>query len=557
MRAAARPYVLASAALLATSLVVATPIGAPPLHIPVRSIEARLVDDSVLNIPVNLFDDILNIPYNEVQALNIGAASLLDTGTWWVPGSTNIWGIDPGDITHVAAIFGFDVPFPAFDDGVGGLDYEVDGLLAAELPVNASCDAATCAPIVPPDVITGSTSQDRGVGLFESLLPQNQFGLFDNWFHVPLQDLLSGYTFTEANDPGVIDPSGPANIGFGFPLDGGSNPFEGSTTLVDGQNAMPWDGLTYTLNPLQPFENFYESLLATPSTSGILGTGVELPTFTELFQGLQTGAAGLVIDFDPLTEGAPPCPATCDIPASLTIAAIVQDIENLDPSNTTLQTWLNDYAAGTAAGPTQSQMYEAIAMLQVGDYNLTPAQLATVDADLASVNPELPYLYTNGGLLTDPGYLAYTDATASTTTGATTTATFDPVYGGANVFSVPEDLVKLLTNNEWNFNALSEPGVATALGDPGLIVSDPGAFSAGATDPGALLGGSDGSATASDLANLGALLGLSGASTISTDLSALLSTVSADLSAALSAELGPQLSTELASILPTAILSGL
>jgi hypothetical protein len=166
-------------------------------------------------------------------------------------------------------------------------------------------------------------------------------------------------------------------------------------------------------------------------------------------------------------------------------------------------------------------------------------------------------LYTNNGVLTDPGYLAYTDATASTTTGATTTATFDPVYGGNDVFAVPEDLLKLLTNNDWNFNALSEPGVVAALLDPGLIVSDPGAFSASATDPSSLAGGLSGSsATASDLANLGAMLGLSGASTLSTDLSALLSQVSTELSAALSAELGPQLSADLASILPTAILSG-
>ena len=553
MRAAARPYVLASAALVATSLVVATPVGAPPSHIPVVSMPTRLVDSSALNIPVNLFDDILNIPYNEVQAFDTAAGSLLNTGTWWVPGATNIWGIDPGDTTHVAGIFGF-FPFPAFTEGVGGWDYQIDGLLAAELPVNASCDAATCAPITPPDVITGSTSQDRGIGLFDSLTHPNQFGLFDNWFRVPLQDLVNGYQFTQANDPGVIDPSGPTHIGFGFPLDGGTNPFEGATGVG---NTMPWDGTTYTLNPLQPFENFYDSLLATPSTSGVLGSGVEVPTFTEFFQSLQTGAAGLVIDFDPITEGSPACPATCDIPASMTIPAIVQDIENLDPSNTTLQTWLTDYATGMANEPTQSQIYESIAMLQVGEYNLNETQLATVDADLAKLNPELPFLYTNNGVLTDPGYLAYTDATASTTTGATTTATFDPVYGGNDIYAVPEDLLKLLTNNEWNFNALSDPGVATAVTAPGLIVSDPGAFSAGATDPGSLAGGLSGSSTfATDAANLGALLGLSGASTLSTDLSAMLSQLSTELSAALSAELGPQLSTELTSILPTALLSG-
>jgi hypothetical protein len=552
VQAASRPYALAAAALAATSAVVAMPAAPQPSQLPVRSIETRLVDaDSVLNIPVNLFDDILNIPYNEVQALGTGAASLLDTGTWWVPGATNVWGIDTGDITHIAGILAFALPFPSLDDGLGGLDYQVDGLLAAELPANASCDAATCAPIVPPDVITGNSSIDRTIGFLESLNPQNNFGLFDNWFQVPLSELTSGYTFTAANDPGVIDPSGPTTQGFGFPLDGGSNPFEGGTTLVDGQNQFPWDGVTYTLNPLQPFENFYESLLATPSTSGIDGTGIEIPTFTDLLDNLQTGAAGLVIDFDPFTAGSPVCAASCDVPESMTIPAIVQDIENLNPSNTTLPTWLADYAAGTADMPTQSQIDEATAMLQTGVYNLTPTELATVDADLASINPELPALYTNAGILTDPGYLAYTDATASTTTGATTTAVFDPVYGGDNPNLVAQDLLTLLTNNDTNFNALSDPGVLLALLAPGAIVADPGAFSASAVDP-STLGGLSGSSTMlNDAANLSALLGLSGASSLSTDLSALLSQLSTELSTALSADLGTTLSTDLGTTLAT------
>ncbi len=143
---------------------------------------------------------------------------------------------------------------------------------------------------------------------------QTQFGFIDNLFQVPLSELLSGYTFNAANDPGVVDPSGPVYQEFGFPLDGGSNPFEGGTTGVDGPYEYPWDGLTYTLNPLQPFTNFYDSLLATPSTSGIDGTGIEIPTLTEFTHALQNVAAGLVIDFDPFVLGSPLCAASCDIP---------------------------------------------------------------------------------------------------------------------------------------------------------------------------------------------------------------------------------------------------
>jgi hypothetical protein len=475
VQAASRPYALAAAVLAATGAVAAIPTAPRPSQLPVRSIETRLVDaDSLLNIPINLFDDIVNIPYNEVQALDIFAGSGLDTGTWWVPSAANVWGIGEQDVAHAAGILAF-IPFPSLDQGVGGLDYQLDGLLTSEIPESASCDVATCAPIDPSDVITGYSSIDSAIGTIESLFPQTQFGLFDNWFQVPLSELLSGYTFSQANDPGVIDPSGPASQGFGLPLDGGANPFEGGTTLVNGQNVYPWDGITYTLNPLQPFANFFDSLLQTPS-GGIAGTGIEIPTFTEVTQALQNFAAAVVIDFDPFTAGSSGCMATCDIPQYLTIPAIVQDIENLDPSNTTLSTWLAEYAAGTADEPTQSQIDETIALLQHGAFNLNPDQLATVDADLASINPELPAFFTNIGILTDPGYLAYTDATANTTTGATTTAIFDPVYGGENFNLLPQDLVTLLTNNDTNVNALSEPGVLLSLLDPALIVLFPSAF---------------------------------------------------------------------------------
>ena len=100
----------------------------------------------------------------------------LFTGTWWVPSSTNLWGIDPGDPSHIALIDNF-LPFEAFTEGFTnsagvyepGLNYEFDGLLAAELPFSSSCDAATCFPMTPPEVITGSTAFDRDIGFFEAI----------------------------------------------------------------------------------------------------------------------------------------------------------------------------------------------------------------------------------------------------------------------------------------------------------------------------------------------------------------------------------------------------
>jgi hypothetical protein len=523
VQAASRPYVLAGAVLAATSAIAVTPLAPRPFHLPVLSIETRLVDDSILNIPVNLFDDIMNIPYNEIQALDVTAGSEFFTGTWWVPSSTNLWGIDPGDTTHVALVTDLFAPFPALDQGVGGLQYEIDGLLAAELPVSASCDASTCAPMIPPEVITGSTNIDRFIGFLETISGQTQFGLYDNWFKVPLSDLFSGYTFNSANDPGAVNPSGVAYPGFGFP-DGSGNPFLGGT---GAGGAMPWDGTTYTLNPLQPFVNFYDSLLQTPSTSGFAGTGIEIPTLTDFTQALQNLAAGTIIDFDTFTAGAAFCPASCDIPESVTIPALVQDIENLDPSNTTIQTWLTDYAANpsTVNEPTADQINSSIALVQTGMYNLTPDQLATVDADLASINPELPALLTNAGVYIDPAYLAYTG-----------TGPLDAVYGGHDLNLVGQDLLTLLTNNETNYSALTNLDTLRTLAFP----LSAGASSGSAVDPAAL---------STDLSALLASLGDPSAGALdpaglSADLSALLSS----LSTTLASDLGTQLPSLLTSM---------
>ena len=166
------------------------------------------MDESLLNIPINLLYDLANIPYNEVEALNSLAGSNFLGGNWWVPSSTNLWGIDTGDPTKVALLTNLFAPFPAFNQGVGGLQYQMAGFLAAQLPVSDSCDAETCFPMTPPEVITGSTSFDRSIGFIKALTGQGSgenFGLFQNWFQVPIQDLINGYTFDDA-----YNPSGPA-----------------------------------------------------------------------------------------------------------------------------------------------------------------------------------------------------------------------------------------------------------------------------------------------------------------------------------------------------------
>ena len=69
MQVPARPYVMAAAALAATGLVAVTPTALRLSAHRIVSMPTRLVDaDSLLNVPFNLFQDLVNIPGTEVEA---------------------------------------------------------------------------------------------------------------------------------------------------------------------------------------------------------------------------------------------------------------------------------------------------------------------------------------------------------------------------------------------------------------------------------------------------------------------------------------------------------
>jgi hypothetical protein len=400
----ARPYVIAGAALAAASLVAVTPLAPRLPELPVVSMATRLVDaDSILNVPINLFDDIVNIPYNEVQAIDSFAESLLFSGTWADFSSANLWGEDPGDPGHFEAVVNMLVPFPALSgmgageyDWTAGLGQQLVGLLNAELPVSASCDAETCMPITPTSPITGSTGLDPDLWLAEILTGQEKFPLIDNWFQVPLSQLESGYTFGP-NDPGYVDPSGPANSLYNLL----------GTQTVDGQNLMPWDtavtGTTYQLNLSGPFDNFFNSLMAPPSTDGILGTGIELPTGTEFTQALQALLASVVVAFDYYTPGSPFCSGDCSIITDLNLnyPQLVQDISNASPGNPIIDQWLTAFQDGTANVPTEAQILDSIQNLQQGSWdfgNPSPNPDLSVGFDPSTLAPFFQTLWTDLGL---------------------------------------------------------------------------------------------------------------------------------------------------------------
>jgi hypothetical protein len=373
MQAAARPYVLASAALLATSLVAPTTFVARQLHIPIRSIETRLVDDVISGvdaIPFNLLQDIVDIPNNEVEAINQFGVSLMDGGTWWVADATNLWGEDPGDPSRFMSLVDMVIPFtaisgqgspepgfPGFDwaaaqSGQLGLSQELTLLLDAELPTSASSDATNSVPLDPVTPITGLTGIDRGIWTLAIFTGQSNYPLVDNWFQVPLSELTSGtYNFGTVVDPSAgtgPDGSVPTDNVFGF---AGTHPemgdigygttAAGQTLNADGNpvNLMPWSNESFTLNPLYPFENFGNSL-EQPVDLTTYGSDFQFPSFQEVIYDLQNFFAGSVISFDPFVAGSPFCDPTCDLPSDLQMPAIVEDINNLYPGNTDIEHWL-------------------------------------------------------------------------------------------------------------------------------------------------------------------------------------------------------------------------
>ena len=183
--------------------------------------------------------------------------------------------------------------------------------------------------------------------------------------------------------------------------------FDG-TTGVDGTGTgdyMPWAGDTFQLNLFGPFEDFYNSLFTAP-TGGLDGTGIEIPTGTDILDAFQNITAGSIVAFDPFVAGSPACPALCDLPAGETQLDLLQRRSRLG-SDQHVACQLRRRLRGTEQR-NQPEINDAVALLQTGAYNFSPTELAQVDTALGNINPELPALFTNEGILTDPNYLTYT-----------------------------------------------------------------------------------------------------------------------------------------------------
>ncbi|WP_067973262.1 hypothetical protein [Mycolicibacter icosiumassiliensis] len=334
-----------------------------------------LAADSLLNVPLNLFQDVVNIPSNEIQAIqNLGNAMFFG-GTWFTSSATNLWGEDPGDggrfmaITQMLfpfpAISGIDDPAPGYGDfnwddaaaGHLGLSQQIALMLDAELPVSASSDADWSGPVIPIAPITGYAPLDSGLWNTMIWTGLQEFPLIDNWFKVPLSDLQDGYTFGN-----VVDPSAGVGENGAVPTDDvyqmpGTHPLldaNGNPVLNAGGNViqlMPWSNQEFKLDLAYPFQHFWQSLQA-PVDPNTYVQGFQLPDLIELGRALQNLTAGSVVGFDPFVVGSPLCLQVCgSIPDALSMPGIVQGISELWPGNTSIEHWLELYnTPGTGPG---------------------------------------------------------------------------------------------------------------------------------------------------------------------------------------------------------------
>ncbi|HEU0191752.1 MAG TPA: hypothetical protein VFR17_10875 [Mycobacterium sp.] len=449
-----------AAALAAAGVVAVAPLAPVTPWTSAKSAVQRAVQlvagDSLLNVPLNLFYDSVNVPYYELEATDFFARSLFNSGPWFVVGPTNLWGVDPGDPSHFQSTVNFLVPNPVLSgmesnelagltapDGEvvpgGGLGQMLWEIMAAALPTSSGCDTQTCTPLVPESPVTGITNVDFFLWLSKVMSGQEKFPLFDSWFKVGFDQLAKGFYFNPQLDA-MTDPSG---IAYSTPADGlfpnlqtipGTQGTTDETSPTDPGDApspiplqdgtilptapMPWSGYTFTMDPSQPFQNFFNSLMAPPPTDGLFGTGILLPTFEQIGRTLQSIIAGSMF-FDPLTPGSPFCPGECTFvtDSNTDYPDLIKDINNLWPGNTLIENWVNNYdATPDYLGdnvPTEASIQQAIYLLQnIGFYDTDVTRVPN-DWNLSGVNldslaPEFYKFWTDLGFklppLTDEHY---------------------------------------------------------------------------------------------------------------------------------------------------------
>jgi hypothetical protein len=376
MHTAARPYVAVGAALAVASAVAITPVAPQPPETPLVNQVMRLTadGDSLLNVPLNLFQDFFNAPYNEIQALDTLAQSLLFSGPWLVGSPTNIWGEDPGDPGHFEAMTQLLLPFPELSgydelqEGVPiweaeGLGQQLSMMANVQIPLDATCSSFDCIPVQPTSPITGLTWLDQS--LWSSLIGSGlqKFPLIQDWFQVPFSQFTGGNQwYFDPTNPDYSDPDGAVDDGFLW--QGTHHPTDADLAahpdLDPETNLLPWAGENWTMDLSAPFTNYFDSLQEPFDPSNF-----QLPDLVDFGRDMQSLLAAFAIAFNIFIPGSPFCPGDCVLPGDNpapeghqgllpgteglpSYYVIIDALNKLWPGNPVLEEWLQDYTDGTA-----------------------------------------------------------------------------------------------------------------------------------------------------------------------------------------------------------------
>lgn len=259
MQGVVRSYAMAGLALAGAGVIAVTPVVATPSDVRVATPSVQLTDmdlGPLGNFAVNLFYSFINIPANELNAMQHFADAQFYSGPWAVVSPINLWGTDLGDPPRIEALTDMALPFPALS---GPLGEQIAGFMQAEFPTNVNCHDVLCPGV---------------------------FDLLGSWGKVPLSDLADGYTFPSTG-PTVIDPLGPLQGAYGFP---------GTIEGPDGEALMPWAGSTFTLDLAKPFTDFFNSLFAPVPDDPLV-------PFPDVFKVLSDFVTSFFVMFNPFLPG--------------------------------------------------------------------------------------------------------------------------------------------------------------------------------------------------------------------------------------------------------------
>jgi hypothetical protein len=306
MHSIASAHVSAGVALVGAGVIAVTPLSSPPAEHTVSSAALRLAaaSSSIANIPVNLVQDALNIPYvlfaapyqtqqatdnngnivggqTVYGALNYWTWTTNLEGSWWTYTPNNILGWDPGDWNWTTSVIDTLIPIPSLS---GPIANNVNVFMAAEDPMNPGCLG-----------IPGPCN--------------NPAGFVQSQFQVPMSALMSGYRF----------PATP-----GVPIQA---PWSGNGTIG-------------TLDPMAPLTSYLQHLMAPPQGVHLVSPVTAATDFVNFIGPLAQSFNPFVPNsylLDPCKNGCGPFipPTTTSIPSQTNPSQLVTLSTTSDPSTGT------------------------------------------------------------------------------------------------------------------------------------------------------------------------------------------------------------------------------